>query len=122
MRTSVIALGLLAFGLAHCSGDKGLFVGDERAPADLQHLAIPPEGGVGQAALAAAATRQSSPTPIPGAPLDSCGPPVTREYLASNQVLAYYGNPYTNLVGILGELSPPTWSRASGAMPPPTTR
>jgi len=30
MRTSLIALGFLTLGLAHCSGDRGLFVGEDR--------------------------------------------------------------------------------------------
>jgi hypothetical protein len=59
-------------------------------------------------ALAASST--PSPVPTPSAPpspaADRCGPPVDQAYLAQNQVLAYYGNPYTDLMGILGEIGP----------------
>jgi hypothetical protein len=33
MRTSLVALGFLVFGLAQCGGERGLFVGDERPDA-----------------------------------------------------------------------------------------
>jgi hypothetical protein len=92
----VVAGGAFAFlaGLA-------VIGGDQEATVELSQVAVPPDGGVGEIVLAASA----SPTPS-GPALDACGPPVTREYLAANQVLAYYGNPYTNLMGILGELPP----------------
>jgi hypothetical protein len=40
------------------------------------------------------------------APIRDCGPAVNAEFLASNQILAYYGNPYVSAMGILGELEP----------------
>jgi hypothetical protein len=84
-----------------------VLIGEDTSPPELEHLAIPPQDGVGEVALAASATPQASMAPRPERALDSCGAPVTREYLAANQVLAYYGNPYTDLMGILGELPPP---------------
>jgi hypothetical protein len=95
---AVIGSGILAFTLAPLGGDGG----DSALP----ELALPPEGGVGEPVLAAAATTAPSPTPVPGRALDSCGPPISRDYLAGNQVLSYYGNPYTELMGILGEMPP----------------
>jgi hypothetical protein len=43
---------------------------------------------------------------ITAAPIRDCGPAVDAEFLASNQILAYYGNPYVPAMGILGELEP----------------
>jgi len=49
-----------------------------------------------------------APTPGPGGtyPPDSCGEPITAEFFERNQVLSYYGNPYTADMGILGEVEP----------------
>ncbi len=47
----------------------------------------------------------ASPTPRALAP-DACGPPVSGDFFAHNQVLSYYGNPYAEGMGILGELEP----------------
>ncbi len=69
-----------------------------------QQLAIPPDPPFGQPVLAASSA--PSPTPRPSPKLDVCGPPVDSAYLANNQVLAYYGSPYTAQMGILGELTP----------------
>jgi hypothetical protein len=69
-----------------------------------QQLAIPPHLP-GNAVLAVSATPSPSPAPLTPRP-DRCGPPVDRAYLAINQVLAYYGNPYTEQMGILGEMAP----------------
>jgi hypothetical protein len=68
--------------------------------------ALAAEGTPGSTVLAASVTPSQPPTPSPTPRLDRCGPPVDRDYLASNQVLAYYGNPYTDLMGILGEVGP----------------
>jgi hypothetical protein len=104
-RTSVAAVVcLLVIGGVATFIAVGAIGGDD-APASVSQLAIPPQGGIGEVVLAASAP-PSTPTPVPGPALDSCGPPVTREYLAANQVLAYYGNPYTELMGILGEMPP----------------
>jgi hypothetical protein len=43
---------------------------------------------------------------ITPAPIRDCGPAIDAEFLASNQILAYYGNPYVPAMGILGELEP----------------
>jgi hypothetical protein len=40
------------------------------------------------------------------APIRDCGPAVDADFLASNQILSYYGNPYVAAMGILGELEP----------------
>lgn len=36
-----------------------------------------------------------------------CGIPTDRDFFAANQIVSYYGNPYTGDMGILGQLSPP---------------
>ncbi|MDO8614913.1 MAG: hypothetical protein Q7T33_04135 [Dehalococcoidia bacterium] len=48
---------------------------------------------------------QERPSPAVQQP-DGCGPALDGEFLAANQVLSYYGNPYTPDMGILGELEP----------------
>lgn len=50
-------------------------------------------------------------TPAPDSPArtpqhDRCGPPLTPDFFERNQVLSYYGNPYTADMGILGEVEP----------------
>jgi len=47
-----------------------------------------------------------APAPAPVLAPDACGPPVTGDFFARNQVLSYYGNPYTADMGILGEVEP----------------
>ena len=37
---------------------------------------------------------------------DACGEPVTPDFFERNQVLSYYGSPYTADMGILGEVEP----------------
>jgi len=50
-----------------------------------------------------------APHPTPAgatdAPTDNCGPAVTPSFLSANQVVSYYGNPYAQTLGILGEHS-----------------
>src|SRR3990172_3228358 len=48
----------------------------------------------------------ASPSALPTVAADACGPPVTADFFTRNQVLSYYGNPYTADMGILGELEP----------------
>ena len=80
---------------------------------------VAPGGSAPRAANneAAAATAPSSgpvvfisdnpaPTSAPVLAPDACGPPVTGDFFARNQVLSYYGNPYTADMGILGEVEP----------------
>jgi hypothetical protein len=60
---------------------------------------LPPEPGVGQVVAAA------SPTAPPL--VSKCdGPAVDADFLAANQILSYYGNPYVPGMGVLGELEP----------------
>ena len=94
-----IALGAgLALPLA--TAGVWLFVaggsGDGKAPAVL----LPPEPGIGQ--VVAASTARTA-TPL----VSGCdGPSVDADFLASNQILSYYGNPHVPGMGILGELEP----------------
>jgi len=63
---------------------------------------LPPEPGIGQVVAASSATPATSATP-----LSACnGPSVDADFLASNQILSYYGNPHVPGMGILGELEP----------------
>lgn len=61
--------------------------------------------GASPAPLAIVSWVSPSPSVSPLA-ADTCGPPVTADYLAKNQILSYYGNPYASGMGILGELEP----------------
>lgn len=59
---------------------------------------LPPNQAVAPAAaVSLEATKQ---------PIRDCGPAVDAEFLANNQILSYYGNPYVEAMGILGELEP----------------
>src|SRR3989304_7360270 len=46
---------------------------------------------------------EATPTPVRR---DACGPAVDAEFMSANQIVSYYGNPYTAQMGILGELEP----------------
>ena len=54
----------------------------------------------------AEAVANKAPAPASPAPIRDCGPAVDAGFLASNQILAYYGSPYVSAMGILGELEP----------------
>src|SRR5438093_11380428 len=70
--------------------------GGGKAPAVL----LPPEPGIGQ--VVAASTARTA-TPL----VSGCdGPSVDADFLASNEILSYYGNPNVPGMGILGELEP----------------
>ena len=76
-----------------------LFFGmSDRGEPEQLGVLLPPDQVV---APAAAVSLQ-----VTKAPIRDCGPAVDAEFLASNQVLAYYGNPYVSAMGILGELEP----------------
>jgi hypothetical protein len=75
-----------------------------------------PFGGSGGDAgvVSADPSRTASPTPTgassPGAttapassPADGCAPAVTRSFLSANQIVSFYGNPYAEQLGILGQ-------------------
>ena len=73
----------------------------------------PPEeaaaAGTGSAAGPLAFVTEAAPSasPTSAAPQpDACGPPVTGDFFAHNQILSYYGNPYAVGMGILGEIEP----------------
>jgi hypothetical protein len=36
----------------------------------------------------------------------NCAPPADRDFFSANQIISYYGNPYTETMGILGQLEP----------------
>jgi hypothetical protein len=80
--------------------------GSSSVPAPEQEEALAAEATPEPTALAASTTPSPPPTPAPTPSPDRCGPLVDRAYLETNQVLAYYGNPYTDLMGILGERTP----------------
>jgi hypothetical protein len=80
--------------------------GGSTGPAGEREQALAAEPTPTSAVLAVSATPSEPPTPSPTPAPDRCGPPVDRAYLGSNQILAYYGNPYTDLMGILGEVTP----------------
>ncbi|MEO8456978.1 MAG: hypothetical protein ABI559_04115 [Chloroflexota bacterium] len=47
------------------------------------------------------------PTTVPqSGPDDGCGPTVDSSFLSANQIVAYYGNPYAQQLGILGQHEP----------------
>ena len=59
---------------------------------------LPPDSVIGRPQVVAATA--TAP------PIRDCGPAVDAEFLANNQILSYYGNPYVAAMGILGELEP----------------
>lgn len=59
---------------------------------------LPPDQVIAPAAAVSVQTTK--------APIRDCGPAVDAEFLANNQILSYYGNPYVSAMGILGELEP----------------
>lgn len=64
-------------------------------------------GGIDGREEAAAASPAATSTPLAVKALpDNCGPAVDSGFLASNQIISYYGNPYVPAMGILGELEP----------------
>lgn len=44
--------------------------------------------------------------PLADPPVEACTPPTDRDFFSANQILSFYGNPYTEHLGILGELEP----------------
>src|SRR6266511_726477 len=86
---------VVAFAAAGAFVFFGMGDGNERAaPAVL----LPPDEGIAPAAAVSIQTTK--------APIRDCGPAVDAEFLANNQILSYYGNPYVSTMGILGELEP----------------
>ncbi len=69
---------------------------------DVRAVALDPAGAGGGDAQSPSPDTASPPPPAS----DDCGPPVDKEFLAANQILSYYGNPYVAAMGILGELDP----------------
>jgi len=62
----------------------------------------PPQGG------GIFPTGEAISTPAPAVPgyEEGCAPPADRDFFSANQILSFYGNPYTEHLGILGELEP----------------
>jgi hypothetical protein len=86
---------VVAFAAAGAFVFFGMGDGNEHAaPAVL----LPPDQGIAPAAAVSIQTTK--------APIRDCGPAVDAEFLANNQILSYYGNPYVSTMGILGELEP----------------
>ena len=89
---AALAVPLAAAGVWFLTAAGG---GETEPPAVL----LPPDPGIGQVV---AATSVTSATPV-----SRCdGPKVDADFLASNQILSYYGNPHVPGMGILGELEP----------------
>ena len=73
----------------------GMGGGKQEAP---PAVLLPPDTAIGPAV--AVAVQETN------APIRDCGPAVDAAFLANNQVLSYYGNPYVSAMGIFGELEP----------------
>jgi hypothetical protein len=91
---------IAAFAAAGVFFVSGMGDGNETPPAVL----LPPDPIIGPAE-AVAETAEIAP-PRTAAPIRDCGPAVDAAFLANNQILSYYGNPYVAAMGILGELEP----------------
>lgn len=48
----------------------------------------------------------ASSTGPTAAPRDACAPAVNRSFLSANVIVSYYGNPYAETLGILGQYTP----------------
>jgi hypothetical protein len=81
----------------------GLLGSGESAPSTAQDEAAAATVSPGAPEAFVVAGPSATPHPAARAPGD-CGSPLTEDFLAANQVLSYYGNPYTADMGILGEL------------------
>lgn len=46
------------------------------------------------------------PSQTPRAVAESCAPPTDRDFFSANQIVSFYGNPYTEHMGILGKHEP----------------
>jgi hypothetical protein len=97
--SSTTVAAFAAAGVFFVSG-----MGDSKEPSAPAVL-LPPDPIIGPAeAVAEIADTAALKTAAP--PVRDCGPAVDADFLANNQVLAYYGNPYVAAMGILGELEP----------------
>jgi hypothetical protein len=76
-------------------------MGGESRP-EAPAVLLPPDPAIGPAEAVAV---KDAPPATP-APIRDCGPAIDAEFLAANQILSYYGNPYVSAMGILGELEP----------------
>jgi hypothetical protein len=73
-------------------------------------------GGSASPAKQTTVVLDATSTPAPSAPTetvapqpvedDGCAPPSDPSFLSANQIVAYYGNPYAQQLGILGQHSP----------------
>jgi hypothetical protein len=50
--------------------------------------------------------RPSSSAAPTGSPADDCAPVINRSFLSANEIVSYYGNPYAEQLGILGQHPP----------------
>ena len=87
-----VALAVFLAWLLRGDGDPSTDAGAEAASA--------------QTAVSATPAAPATETPAPTTVRDGCGGSIDGEFFAANQVLSYYGNPYVDTMGILGELSP----------------
>jgi hypothetical protein len=99
---SLIAAGLLLLFLLFGSplsggGDSPVADGDVAGAVD---VSVRPGGGGGNGGGGVNGGQNG------GQALGECALPVDRDFLSSNQIVTYYGNPYTADLGILGELPP----------------
>lgn len=99
VRMRLLLIGVAALGSA---GALGLPLAGKPAPGDgvLVQRTVEPD-----APASPAPAQEPSPTPAPATPSPTPSPtPVP--FLDEHRVVAYYGNPLTSLMGILGEHSP----------------
>lgn len=102
----VVFLGALFLILQIAGFSFGLSGGDDEKIATGQverGASDPPASGAGSVPTSDSTT---SPRLTSPAAQRDCGPLVDSEFFIGNQVLSYYGNPYSQLLGILGELEP----------------
>lgn len=69
------------------------------------------DGQVSHKTPAPSQSAGASPTVRPSGPIDTsapdaCAPEVDESFLSANQIVSFYGNPYAETLGILGEYEP----------------
>lgn len=90
----LIGLAVLGFILNPFEGS------DDPAVADPQVTVRPTTIASGSA------TPGGSAHPTPATAADDCAPVVNRSFLSANTIVSYYGNPYAETLGILGQHTP----------------
>jgi hypothetical protein len=97
IEAAIIAMGLIVvyalIGWPFGGGDDGTADANPRVTAHPSTAATTPPVSASPAASTSAGARD-------------CGPVVSPSFLSANQIVSYYGNPYAESLGILGEHSP----------------